>query len=151
MTVESISGFEIRTDLAYNMDTHMWVEVRSPECVRIGMDALGLETSGTLAQLQFVGVGQSVDRNSDIGSLEAEKFVGPLLSPLSGTIIAVNQSAAELPSLVERDPFGDGWMLELAPTDLTEELSELASSRDDIVAEFTRKVAQYRRDGVLAE
>ena len=72
MTVESISGFEIRTDLAYDMNTHMWVEVRSPECVRIGMDALGLETSGTLAQLQFVGLGESVKRNSDIGSLEAD-------------------------------------------------------------------------------
>jgi glycine cleavage system H protein len=151
VTVESISGFEVRTDFAYDMDTHMWVDVQSPDCVRVGMDPLGLETSGTLAQLQFVGVGAAVKRNADIGSLEAEKFVGPLLSPLSGTIIAVNQAAAELPSLVERDPFEDGWMIELAPTDLTEELSELTSGRDDIVAEFTRKVIEYRRDGVLAE
>ncbi len=151
MSIENINGFEVHMDLAYAMDTHMWVEVRTQRCVRIGMDALGVETSGTLAQLRFGDLGAVITCGADMGSLEAEKFVGPLVAPLSGTVTAVNRSAVDMPSIVERDPFGDGWMVEINPTALAEELSKLTSGREGIIAEFTTKVLEYRRDGVLAE
>lgn len=151
MSIETISGFTVRVDLAYDMKTHMWVDASDPERVRIGMDALGLETSGTLAQLQYAEVGATVSCGSEMGSLEAEKFVGPLVCPLSGTVVAVNESSLESPSIVERDPFGDGWMIELTPSALEDELAMLVTGRDAIVDEFSRKVKEYRRDGVLAE
>ena len=151
MSSESISGFEMRIDLAYDMETHMWAQVISPERVRIGMDPLGLETAGTLAQLQYSPVGTFVGQNAEMGSLEAEKFVGPLKSPLSGTVLAVNDDSVANPSTVKSDPFGDGWMIELAPSALDDELAGLTSGRPDILTEFAGKVAEYRRDGVLAE
>ena len=147
----SIDGFVLRGDLAYEMSSHMWVDIRSDSTVRIGMDPLGLETAGTLAQLQFVEPGDSVARGEAFGSLEAEKFVGPLVAPLSGTIVAVNTAAMTDPGIVERSPYDDGWLVEMTPTALAREIETLARGADPISEQFSIRVAEYRRDGILAE
>ena len=150
MTVQTVSGFAVETDLAYDLDRHMWVSSQDAGVVRIGMDSLGLETSGTLAQLSFQPHGE-IARGEPFGSLEAEKFVGPLVSPLSGRILAVNESAMTDPGLVERDPYGQGWFIEIAPARLAEELPMLARGAAAIVEQFREKIRQYRIEGVLAE
>ena len=151
MTEMNVQGFVLRLDRAYEFADHMWVEVLSPESVRVGMDSLGIETAGTLAQLQFFEEGTVVTRRDPVGSLEAEKFVGPVVAPLSGTVTAVNVAAMADPSIVEVDPYTNGWMVELTPSALDEELPLLTQGDDPIVAEFERKISEYRRDGVLAE
>jgi glycine cleavage system H protein len=150
MTIRTVSGFAVATDLAYDLERHMWVSIHEPGIARIGMDSLGLETSGTLAQLSFRPDGE-VTRGEPFGSLEAEKFVGPLVSPLSGRVLAVNESAMADPGLVERDPYGEGWFIEIAPTRLAEELPLLTAGAETIVEQFGQKVRQYRIEGVLAE
>lgn len=151
MTEMTVQGFLLRLDRAYEFEKHMWVDVRSPESVAVGMDSLGIETSGTLAQLQFVEVGTVLGRLDPMGSLEAEKFVGPIIAPLSGTVTAVNVDAMADPSIVERNPYSGGWMVELTPSALEAELSLLTTGDGPIVAEFERRINGYRRDGVLAE
>jgi glycine cleavage system H protein len=150
MTVETVGGFAVDIDLAYDLERHMWVSVQESGIVRIGMDSLGLETSGTLAQLSFHPVGE-VTRGEPFGSLEAEKFVGPLLAPLSGRVLSVNESAMADPGLVERDPYGEGWLIEIAPTHLAEEFPMLATDAETIMEQFRLKVRQYRIEGVIAE
>ncbi len=150
MTVQKVSGFAVQTDLAYDLGHHMWVAVLDSGKVRIGMDALGLETSGTLAQLLFEKDAEFT-RGESFGSLEAEKYVGPLISPLSGRVIAVNESAMADPGLVERDPYGEGWLIEIEPSRLEQELSMLTQSKDEIIEGFKKRVIEYRIEGVLAE
>jgi glycine cleavage system H protein len=150
MSVETVSGFAVDTALAYDIDHHMWVHVLESGHVQIGMDALGIETSGTLAQLAFVA-GAEFARGEAFGTLEAEKFVGPLVAPVSGNTVAVNEATLADPGLVERDPYGAGWFIEVAPTNLDEELGQLTRDAAQIVGEFERKVRQYRLEGVLAE
>ena len=84
------------------------------------MDALGVETSGTIAQLAFLPVGEPLKRGEAFGSLEAAKFVGPLTSPLSGTVAATNDAVVADPALVERDPYGAGWLVEIDLADPAE-------------------------------
>ncbi len=151
MTVAQIKGFRIRLDLAHDLDRHMWVEVRAPDRVRVGMDPLGLETSGTLAQLAFEAPGATVERGDPFGSLEAEKFVGALAAPVGGQVAAVNEAVVADPGLAERDPYGAGWLVEMVPADLERDLAQLTSGPDAVAGGFEEKVAQYRRDGVLAE
>jgi len=151
VAVENVRGFSLRTDLAYDCVHHMWVEVLSSGRVRIGMDPLGLETSGTLAQLDLLAVGVSFARGEHFGSLEAEKFVGPLVAPVSGRITAVNDEAIVNPGFIENDPFGAGWMIEVEPAALDDEIPLLTSGADEVVSTFEVKIDEYRRDGVLAE
>jgi len=144
-----IEGYRIATDRAYHPDTHVWVERLAGGTVRLGLDPLGLETMGTLAQLALAAAGTVVERGEPFGTLEAEKFVGPLESPLSGSVVAVNDAVVDEPRFVHDDPLA-AWLVELAPADLDAEASALVAG-DDIAAWFAAKVADYRLKGVLAE
>ena len=150
MTARMVKGFEVRMDRSYNLTSHIWVLVGDELC-RIGMDSLGLETSGTLAHISFGEVGISLAVGDPFGSLEAEKYVGPLVSPLSGVVRAVNNAAAENPGLVQDEPYDAGWMIEVEPTDLDADLLQLVSGEDAIAEAFSKKVTEYRLEGVLAE
>ena len=84
------------------------------------------------------------------GQLEAAKFVGPLVSPVTGTLLAVSEAVAADPGLAERDPFGAGWLIEvrLAAAELP---GGLLSDPDEITAWFVSKVEEYQLKGVLAQ
>jgi glycine cleavage system H protein len=148
-TIE-VAGFGLALDRAYDMAGHFWVSTVTPTRARVGMDALGIETSGTIAQLAFLPVGEDLKRGEAFGSLEAAKFVGPLSSPLSGTVSATNDAVVADPAVVERDPYGAGWLVELDLADPSE-LAELISGPAAIRVWFEAEVEDYRMRGVLAE
>jgi glycine cleavage system H protein len=144
-----IEGYDLAPDRAYHPETHVWVQQLGGGRVRLGLDPLGVETTGTLAQLALVEPGIRVVRGESLGSVEAEKFVGPLASPLSGTVLAVNDDAITDPRLLHAAPL-DTWLVELAPSDLEGELVDLVQG-EAIASWFAAKVTQYRIEGVLAE
>jgi glycine cleavage system H protein len=146
-----VQGFALALDRLYHGDTHMWVLPAGPGRARLGMDPLGIETSGTLAQLSFLAVGAELAAGRPFGQLEAAKFVGPLVSPVSGTVLAVNEAVAADPGLAERDPYGAGWLIEVGLSDADGELPALLSAADEITRWFAGKVADYRLKGVIAE
>lgn len=146
-----ILGFPLALDRLYHPGTHMWVLPAEPGVVRIGMDPLGIETSGTLAQLSFLAAGATLAAGHPFGQLEAAKFVGPLVSPVSGTLLAVNEAVAADPGLAERDPFGAGWLIEVSLGAAAAELPGLLSDPDEITAWFAGKVEDYQAKGVLAQ
>jgi glycine cleavage system H protein len=147
----NVRGFKVRLDRAYHLGFHLWVKVGEGGLVRIGMDPLGLDTAGTLSQLEFAEAGTIVARGEPFGTLEAEKFVGPIRSPLSGAIVAANAEVMSTPGICERDPYGDGWFVELMPFDFEGEQDQLTEGTVTVVAAFAAKVDEYRRQGVLAE
>ncbi len=151
LMIEVVSGFPVHIGYGYDLTNHMWVDTFANGKLRIGMDALGLETSGTLAQLVFHDQGADIKRGAPFGTLEAEKFVGPLVAPVSGRVIATNTSAMTNPGIVQADPYGGGWMIDVEPSDLETEMAMLIKGRDAIVPAFEQKVKQYRLEGVLAE
>lgn len=146
-----VSGFALALDRRYDAETHMWVAPAGAGRVRAGMDALGVETSGTLAQLSLPAPGATVARGRPFGQVEAAKFVGPLISPVSGTVLAANDAVAADPGVAERDPYGDGWLVEIELSDPDGELPALLAGPGEIEAWFAGKVADYRLTGVIAE
>jgi glycine cleavage system H protein len=147
--VFDVAGYRLARDRAYDPDSHVWVKRDADGRVRIGLDPLGIETMGTLAQLELPLPGTAVTRGEAAGTLEAEKFVGPLECPISGTVVAVNAAAVADPRTIHADPL-DTWLMEVDPTDYAGEIAELVAG-DDVAPWFAAKVADYRRKGVLAE
>lgn len=147
---ERIAGFEVRLDLAYDPTDHIWVEVLESGQVKLGLDPLGVQTNGTIAALSFVSVGSEINRGDPFGSIEAEKFVGPVVAPLSGRLARVNPAVLLRPSLVDADPYG-AWLIELEPSDIDSESQQLVGGAEGIRSWFAAKVSEYRRLGVLAE
>jgi glycine cleavage system H protein len=144
-------GFPLALDRLYHSGSHMWVLPDGPDIARIGMDPLGIETSGTLAQLSFLALGAELAAGEPFGQLEAAKFVGPLVSPVSGTLLAANQAVAADPGLAERDPYGDGWLIKASLSDAAGELPALLSAPDETIDWFIGKVEEYQLKGVIAQ
>jgi len=146
-----VAGFPLALGRLYQAESHMWVVTGQPDRVRVGMDALGVETSGTLAQVSFLPAGSAIAAGRPFGQLEAAKFVGPLLSPVSGTLLATNEQVALDAALLERDPYGQGWLMEARVTEPEGDLAALLADPEEIRAWFAAKVADYKLKGVLAQ
>jgi glycine cleavage system H protein len=147
----TVGGFVLALDRRYQPETHMWVLARGPARVRVGMDLLGVETSGALAQVSLVPAGTELTAGLPFGQVEAAKFVGPLVSPVSGAVLAVNDAVARDAGLVERDPYGAGWMIEVGLGDANVELPGLLADPAEITAWFGAKVDDYRLKGLIAQ
>jgi glycine cleavage system H protein len=147
---ETVLGFLVRLDLAYDPRSRTWLERLEGGRVRVGLDPVEVEASGTVAALSLPTPGQVVRRGGELGSLEAEKFVGPLLSPVSGTVTAVNDQVLAHPSEVDQDPYR-AWLVELAPEPEVGGPVELVQGAEAVRAWFEQTVLEYRQKGVLAE
>jgi len=141
--------YQVPTDRLYEPSTNMWVQLHGA-LLRVGFDELGQETHGDVAFLQLAESGTVLRRGEELGSLEAGKYVGPIFSPLSGTVSSVNQAVLDNPRLINIDPLGSGWLAELSPA-VDEALDRLLSEPEEIRAWFDDRVREFRTQGVLAE
>lgn len=145
-----IEGFEFRTDRAYDPMEGMWLATLASGTYRIGINALAADSYGALAQLVLDPVGTAVHRGEAFGSLEAAKFVGPLLSPLTGTVRAVNSAVLADPGLVLASPYDDGWLAEIEIAGADPGLDLLVHG-EPARAWFARTVGEHREKGLVAE
>jgi len=142
--------YRLRLDRRYHRDDHTWALLADGQ-IRVGLDDLGQATSGDLAQIVLRPVGDRVRQGDELGTLEAQKYVGPLRAPVGGEIVARNEAALRDPRIVNEQPYDDGWLVLLRPTAETEtDLAGLVGPKE-ATAWFERKADTYRRQGVLAQ
>jgi len=144
-----VERYTVPLDRAYHRRDHTWARLEG-DLVRIGLDALGVETAGDLAQLILSPPNAVLASGDEMGSLEAQKFVGDLRTPVGGTVVEVNARALADPRVVQDDPYGDGWLLVLEPSEnLHAEMASLLSG-DDVREWFAAELDRYRREGSVA-
>ncbi len=149
-TLFAVDGYQLAADRYYDEATHLWVESVTPEVARCGFDPLGSETSGDVVAVSFEPEGTRVERGQAFGSLEAAKFVGPLIAPLSGTIRGHNDAVLARPGLVNHDPLAH-WLIELEPARSEEELPLLLHRPAEVRAWFAREVERFKSQGAVAQ
>ena len=108
----------IPQELRYTKD-HEWAKV-SDNCVTIGISEHAVEQLGDITLVELPEVGSTVKAGDSIGVIESVKAVSDLYAPISGTVKAINQKLEDEPELVNEDPYGKGWMLEINATDSKE-------------------------------
>ena len=105
-------------ELKYTAE-HEWV--RTPgdaaDSVRIGITDYAQEQLGDIVYVSLPEVGAEVEAGGAVGELESTKSVSDVYVPVSGTVVARNESLDATPELVNSDPYGDGWLFELVPTE----------------------------------
>ena len=99
----------IRPELKYTAD-HEWVD-EGIGTVTIGITTVAAEALGDIVYLDLPEVGTEVTAGEACGEVESTKSVSDLFAPVTGTVIEVNQAALDDPSIVNADPFGQGWLL----------------------------------------
>ncbi len=105
----------IPEDLYYS-EEHEWVRV-DDEIAIIGITDYAQEALGDIVYVQLPAVGDAVEAGSVIGELESTKSVSDVFSPISGEIIARNDSLEGAPEVINSDPYGEGWLLKIRPAD----------------------------------
>lgn len=121
-------------ELKYSKE-HMWVRVEGNKGV-IGITDYAQEELGHITAIDLPAPGDEVDQDDSFGSIEARKTVADLYAPFSGTVLEVNDEAAESPEIINDDPYDSGWLAVIEIKD-PEELKLLLSAEDyyDSVAE----------------
>lgn len=127
-----IAGAQTPTDLWYWIDDQTWAKPLPNGHVRVGITALGLKASGEFYMCRPKSVGSEVQQGRSIGVVELSKSVVAMKSPLSGTVVRVNEALEEKPELVHQSPYDAGWLAELAPSALEAEQAALAIGEDAI-------------------
>lgn len=102
----------------YSKD-HTWLLLEG-ETGKIGISDFAQSELGDMVYIDLPRVGQSFKKNDEFGSAEAVKTTSDLFMPVSGTISKTNLKLKDEPTLVNTDPFGEGWMIEIKLTNISE-------------------------------
>jgi glycine cleavage system H protein len=102
-------------DLKYTAE-HEWVRTpgETAGSVRVGITDYAQDALGDIVYVQLPEVGESVTAGSAVGELESTKSVSDVYSPVTGEVVARNEALDATPELVNSDPYGDGWLFEVA-------------------------------------
>jgi glycine cleavage system H protein len=93
---------------------HEWVRQEGKVCV-IGVTQHAQEALGDVVYVELPRVGDKVKSHQQFGVIESTKAVSELFSPLTGTVVKVNDSLTDEPTQVNTDPYGKGWIIEVEP------------------------------------
>ena len=102
-------------DLKYTSE-HEWVRVEG-DTVRIGITSYAQEALGDIVFVTLPTVGSDVRAGQPFGEVESTKSVSDVYAPVTGTVSARNDALDAQPELINSDPYGEGWIVEITPAD----------------------------------
>lgn len=105
----------VPAELSYTSE-HEWVSALTAEgTVRVGITDHAQDALGDVVYVDLPSVGDSVAAEDSFGEIESTKSVSDLFAPIAGEIVAVNEGLEDDPALVNSDPYGEGWIIEIRP------------------------------------
>lgn len=102
-------------DLRYSTD-HEWVRLEDGR-VRVGITDYAQDALGDVVFVELPEVGTSADAGASIAEVESTKSVSDIYAPLAGTVVEVNTDLVEAPERINSDPYGEGWICIIEPSD----------------------------------
>lgn len=102
-------------ELKYTAE-HEWVRPADGP-VRVGITSFAQEALGDIVFVSLPSVGAEVEAGQPLGEVESTKSVSDIYAPVSGTVTGRNDALENQPELVNSDPYGEGWMVEITPRD----------------------------------
>ncbi len=108
----------IPENLKYSND-HEWIKVEGDEAL-IGVTDFAQKELGDIVFVEVETVDETLDKEEVFGTVEAVKTVSDLLLPVGGTILELNGKLEDTPELINKDPYGEGWIIRIKMTDPSE-------------------------------
>ncbi len=102
----------IPDDLRYTAE-HEWLATTESGTVRIGITQFAQDALGDIVYVDLPEPGTAVQAGESLGEVESTKSVSEIYAPVSGTIAARNEALGDQPELINTDPYGEGWMVEI--------------------------------------
>ncbi len=107
---------ELPGDLLYTKD-HEWLRREDDGTVTVGITDHAATSLGDLVYVELPEVGQEVESDGEMAVVESVKAASDVYAPIAGTVVAVNEDLADDPEKINSEPYGEGWIVRLTPTD----------------------------------
>lgn len=116
--MKEITELELKADAGYAKD-HEWAK-KEGDKVRIGISDYAQDQLGDVVFVELPEIGSKLKKGDEFGTVESTKAVSELYMPVGGEVSGFNEELADSPELVNSDPYGKGWMIEIVPDDMAE-------------------------------
>lgn len=139
-------GYKFPEDLKYEKN-HYWAKIEG-DVVVTGASEFISKQAGEITFVDLPEEGDEVTQGKPYGSIESGKWVGRIYAVVSGEVVEVNTDLEDEPEKINDDPYGEGWICKIRPTDVQAEMAALMSpdqSYKDFIAEEIRKIAEQQK------
>ncbi len=135
-----IRGCEIPEHLYYDVDNNIWLRDDGDEQVTVGLTSYAVELLGEVVSCTLRTVGKGVKKEKSCATVETRNWVGPVKVPVNGEIVAVNDRLAVAPELINRDPYGEGWLVRIRVTDWENSKAGLVTGLEETLGSFEARM-----------
>ena len=129
-----VRGCNIPEGLYYWPEKHVWASPQDDGTVKVGVTDVAQHLAKTIISALPKAAGKSTKRGRSLGTIESGKWVGPVTSPLTGEITETNPALADDPSIINRDPYGEGWFVRVQPTAWETESAEMVTGAEGVAS-----------------
>jgi len=143
-----IEGYNMPDDLIYH-EEDTWIKVEGDQ-VRIGMTDFFQQAAGDIVYVDLPFEGDEVQQGEPFGKAQSSKWIGKLIAPLSGTIEEVNYELDSDSTIINKDPYGEAWVIVLTPSDLDGEKEGLIEGLEavtDMIKRHIEKAEKLKEEG----
>ncbi len=125
----------------YYTKEHEWVRVEGDKC-RVGVTDYAQNSLHEIVYVELPKIGAKLALNQSLGTVESVKAVADVYSPIAGEVLDVNTTLSDAPELVNKSPYGEGWIAIIRPDDLKSDLPDLMKAQ--AYREFVKKISEKR-------
>ena len=146
-----IKGYNMPDELYYH-EEHSWARVEGTK-VTVGMTDMFQKEAGDIVFVDLPEEEDDVSQGETCGKIQSRKWIGKLVAPVSGEIAEINEELEEDTSLINSDPYGDGWILVIEAEDEDDLQSELGNliHGDAVPAFVDQEIAKTEEERAKAE
>jgi glycine cleavage system H protein len=110
-----VENYDMPEELYYHQE-HMWAKVEGDK-VKVGLSDFSQKLAGEISYIEMPEEGVQVNQDKVVGSYETGKWLGKIYAPVSGEVISINEDTEDDPTLINKDPYGAGWIFEMKMSD----------------------------------
>lgn len=129
-----IRGCNIPDDRYYWPEKHVWAMPADGGLVVVGVTDVAQSLAKTIISALPKPAGRPAKKGRSLGTIESGKWVGPVTSPITGEIAENNPALAANPSIINSDPYGEGWYLKIKAADWEGESADLVTGEEGVAA-----------------
>jgi glycine cleavage system H protein len=126
-----IKDYELPDELFYHSE-HAWAKLEDDGRVRVGMNDFFQKAAGEVVYVDLPFEDDDVSQGETCGKVQSSKWIGKLVAPVSGTIVEVNEELEGDSTLINKDPYGNGWIMVVEPEDWDGEKANLIQGEGPI-------------------
>jgi glycine cleavage system H protein len=130
----AVRGCNIPEDLHYNIDNNVWARREADGNVSVGLTSYACSLAGEIVSYTPKKAGKAIEKDKSCATVESGKWVGPVKAPVAGEVVAINDAVTAKPGTINKDPYGQGWIVKLKPTNWDADATALKTGNDALQA-----------------